>query len=428
MRYIIAMAPNPSSARTSRWAIAPFMALVLATGLGCFGPAPAAPAAPAPALYAISPSVVTVGSPAVVVTLQGEHFTANSRVRWNAADLPTAFVSSTQLRVTVASTLLDTVSTSRVMVYTGPPGGGVSGTLLFGVAAAPPLTWSVSPVTIPGGTFDATVAPNGVAYFSRLFTDSLVRMDVASNSLAATLPVGRWPYEVSFNSTGALAYTTHLQASSIGIVNTSSGALTGAHVIDAEPIRVRVAAADSLLFVTTVQGTLLTLHAATGAEVRAPTLVGGVLNGLALTPDGSRLWLSNTTGAVQEVHVADGTLGRDFLMHGRPQDIAISNDGSLMYISNEEGWIGVYNLATLERVDSLSVPVPFGIALNRAGSQLWVASGSVGLVHVFDTKSRVLAGTINVGGRPRHIAFTSDGVALVANESNISHLIRQNLP
>jgi YVTN family beta-propeller protein len=155
-------------------------------------------------------------------------------------------------------------------------------------------------------------------------------------------------------------------------------------------------------------------------------LIGGILNGVALTPDGSRLWVSNTTGMVAEINTSTDAVARSIPMGGRPQDMTISADGSTLYVANEDGWVGVYNLTNLARIDSIPVSAAFGLALDPAGSQLWVSRSSVGLVTVFYTASRTYAGTVTTGGVPRHIAFASDGTALIANESGVAQIARQN--
>lgn len=379
---------------------------------------------PPPSLYSIEPQSVIAGSAAFTLTARGADFTSASRVRWNGADRPTTFVSDSLLTASITAANVAVVGSAAVSVYTGAPGGGTSGELQFTVAS--PLTWTVTAVAVANGTWDATISSNGIAYATRLFTDSISRISLATNSLLGSFQVGTWPYEVVFNAAGSLAYVTNLTDQTVGVVNTTTNTQTATYPVAAEPIRVRVGPGGSKLYVTQIDGNLVILNASNGTAANPPVLIGGILNGLALTPDGSRLWVSNTSGLVAEINTSTDAVARSIPMGGRPQDMTISADGSTLYVANEDGWVGVYNLTNLARIDSMPVSSPFGLALNPAGSQLWVSGSRVGLVTVFYTASHTYAGTVNTGGVPRHIAFASDGTALIANQSGVAQIARRN--
>jgi DNA-binding beta-propeller fold protein YncE len=381
---------------------------------------------PPPSLYSIEPPSVVAGSAAFTLTLHGADFTGASRVHWAGADRTTTFVSDSVLTASIAAANVAVAGTAAVSVYTGPPGGGTSGELPFTVASPPPLTWTVTPIAVAGGTWDATIASNDIAYVTRFFTDSIARINIAANSLLGSFHVGNWPYEVVFNAAGSLAYVTNINDQTVGLINATTGTQTATYPVAGQPIRVRVGLGGSKLYVTLLDGNLVTLNASNGTAANPPVFVGGVLNGLALTPNGSRLYVGNTSGLVVEINTSTGAAAGSISMGGRPQDMTISADGSTLYVANEMGWVGVYSLTNLARIDSMPVSGAFGLALNPIGSQLWVSRSGVGLVTVFYTASRTSAGTVNTGGVPRHIAFASDGTALIANESGMAQIARQN--
>lgn len=78
----------------------------------------------------------------------------------------------------------------------------------------------------------------------------------------------------------------------------------------------------------------------------------------------------------------------------------------------------------MARIDSIPVTQPFGMALNPAGTQLWVSASRSGIVSVISTATRRYVGRVTTGGAPRHIAFTSDGTALIANENGAVYIAR----
>lgn len=90
---------------------------------------------PSPAANAVTPSSLTAGDGATVVTISGSRFTKASEVIAGNAALATAFISSTQLRATIPSYLLTKTGTLGLVVSTGAPGGGTSTTLAVTVRA-----------------------------------------------------------------------------------------------------------------------------------------------------------------------------------------------------------------------------------------------------------------------------------------------------
>ncbi|HEX2203194.1 MAG TPA: IPT/TIG domain-containing protein [Longimicrobium sp.] len=81
---------------------------------------------PAPTLAALSIDTITVGRDGVEVALTGTGFAEGSRVRWNGADRPTAFVGPTRLVLTVPAADLQAAGPVQVAVLNPAPGGGTS--------------------------------------------------------------------------------------------------------------------------------------------------------------------------------------------------------------------------------------------------------------------------------------------------------------
>ncbi len=81
---------------------------------------------PKPAITTISPSTVTAGATAFVLTVNGTGFIAASVVNWNSSPRPTTFVSATQLQAGIKRTDVATAGTATVTVYNPAPGGGTS--------------------------------------------------------------------------------------------------------------------------------------------------------------------------------------------------------------------------------------------------------------------------------------------------------------
>ncbi len=80
----------------------------------------------APALNALSPTTVAVGSPAFTLTVHGSGFVSGSIVHWNGSSRPTTFVTSLLLTASLSSSDVAGTGPFAVTVFTPSPGGGTS--------------------------------------------------------------------------------------------------------------------------------------------------------------------------------------------------------------------------------------------------------------------------------------------------------------
>ena len=103
-----------------------------------------------PELTALSVDRLPAGSPAFVLVVDGLSFhSTKSVVRWNGADRPTMFLSTTRLSATIFSTDLVVPGTVDVSVFTYGNTGGTSVSLPFAIDPALPL--ALSSKSLPGG-------------------------------------------------------------------------------------------------------------------------------------------------------------------------------------------------------------------------------------------------------------------------------------
>ena len=160
-------------------------------------------------------------------------------------------------------------------------------------------------------------------------------------------------------------------------------------------------------------------------------------NHLALNAAGTLLYASSfTTGTISEIDLASKSVTRLFIVGGEPQGIAVSLDGTELYVADESGTghINVYDLvgATLESSipsgATSSIDGPFGLAMSPDGTTVYVGvitSAGPGLIQVIDAGTRTIERTINsCGGMPRRIAFGfSGGLAVIADESGCVNFV-----
>jgi hypothetical protein len=117
---------------------------------------------PVPLLARIGQRSARVGSPDVLLDVEGQDFVPQAIVRWNGAPLATTFVSRTLIRALLPSTpQLATVGVGYVTVFQGAPGGGTSRLAEFFVNdTGAPVSGADTATSADGGA-TATVGGEG---------------------------------------------------------------------------------------------------------------------------------------------------------------------------------------------------------------------------------------------------------------------------
>jgi len=91
------------------------------------------PLRPVPVLMKIHPPSAPAGTPGLTLSVFGTGFTADSHVRWAGEIRDTAFVNSERLKAFLPAADFVESGAYEVTVWTPPPGGGMSGGVLFTV-------------------------------------------------------------------------------------------------------------------------------------------------------------------------------------------------------------------------------------------------------------------------------------------------------
>ncbi len=132
------------------------------------------PAVPAPTITSFSPSSVMAGSGNTWVTVTGTNFLPNSYATINSfpSQLVTQYVSSTQVNVLVPVNSISTLSGGQYwMGITNPrPNPGESGLgagAYFNVLPQTPQITSISPTSVPAGSFGFVLTINGTNFSSQ---------------------------------------------------------------------------------------------------------------------------------------------------------------------------------------------------------------------------------------------------------------------
>ncbi len=138
---------------------------------------------------------------------------------------------------------------------------------------------------------------------------------------------------------------------------------------------------------------------------------------LAVTPDGSQLWVADTgpqTGSgspteIQVISTASDTVTATLPLPSAPAEIAFSPSGGTAYVTTAAG-LWIFNTSTDQVAGVIQgLGDPHGIAVSPDGSTVYVTNTSDNLVEVIDAATNKVTDTIPVGQLPWQLVVSHNG-------------------
>jgi YVTN family beta-propeller protein len=268
------------------------------------------------------------------------------------------------------------------------------------------------------------VRDDGLAFFTQLGSGGVGITSTMTRAIDGFISTGVTPTGIVFSPDGKTAFVAN-QFGNVSRIDVATRQVTGSVVIGS-PQAVRVSPDGSQLFVATTGTAVVTVDIATLTIVRTVD-VGSAPNGFAVHPGGRLLYVSSfDAGTVSEIDMFTGQVLRTFTTFGKPQEMALNRKGTRLYVANEGGWLDEFDLASGNLTNSITLQAgAFGVGVTPDDGQAYLTLPSAGLIQIFTLQNRKLAKTINVGGDPRRIAFSQLGhIAAVTNAAGFITFIR----
>jgi predicted outer membrane repeat protein len=107
---------------------------------------------PTPTISSLNPASTAAGTAELLLTINGADFVPGAVVQWDGSDLPTTFVSSSELQVLLTADLLNSARVVPLVVANPLPGGGASNEVRFTITAADQNPVPAIHLLTPNGT------------------------------------------------------------------------------------------------------------------------------------------------------------------------------------------------------------------------------------------------------------------------------------
>ncbi len=255
-----------------------------------------------------------------------------------------------------------------------------------------PVTETIKGFSAPYGI--ALNIDNDLIYVSNYgqfnTTGTVSVINSTTNTIVATIPVGKNPQAIAYNPANGLLYVANMLSGTLSIINGTSNSLIGSIALGDYP-------------------------------GKSPTgiAVNPINNTVYVTNMGSNtVSVINGTSNVVIDNITSGAAGNLF----SPTGIAYDSDNNKIYVTNRgSDTVSVINGTTDTLIDEISIDAiaPSAIVYNTLNNYIYVTNMGSNTVSVINGTSDALVETIPIGLGPNGIAYNqNNGNVYVSNSLN----------
>jgi uncharacterized protein (TIGR03437 family) len=267
-------------------------------------------------------------------------------------------------------------------------------------------------------------------------------IDSATNTVTATIPGLVGPDAAAIQPTTNRVYVANYLNGTISVIDTSSNSIVstivtgdepyGLDLITASPDGGTIYAGGGLYYIyaiDTASGSVSQISKATNASGTLTLEIDSGLAGLAVSPDSTTLYVAD--GGLVAIVPKTGQLLWHVNLPGTTAGLILSPDGKTAYVpasvSNQSDYLVVYAIdlatqkitATIGIVQEDATSLPFGIAMNPAGTMLYMTvEGLYGYnLLAISTVSNAVVATETLGvSMGSGVAVTPDGSRIYVSD------------
>ena len=252
----------------------------------------------------------------------------------------------------------------------------------------------------------------GLVLVTNRYSNDVSVIDVASNTVTATVGVGLQPVAAAFSPDGVRAWVTNYESNDVSVVDPAAGTVTGTVSVGTNPQSVAVTPDGLTVVVANAGSDDLSIIDAASESVSATVPVCDLPQSVAVTMGGATAYVAcPLSNAVSIVDLGSGTVTTSLPVGSSPRSVRSSPDGSRALTGNfGSSDVSVIDVATGSVTSTIGVGgQPISVAFAPDGTSAYTANPYAGTVVTLDLESGTTTGTITTGGFPSDVAVSSDG-------------------
>jgi YVTN family beta-propeller protein len=260
------------------------------------------------------------------------------------------------------------------------------------------------------------------AYITNFWSDTVSVIDMETDTVIKTIPVGDGPFGVATSPDGRRAFITNVYSGDVSVINTILNVVIATISVAPEIHGITSSVDGSKLYVTSWNVNDVLVIDSSTLTVTASIPLGPVGYGIVPSPDGTKLFVSVwDENSVAILDTEEQTITTKISVGTNPAHLVINPDGSRVYVQNYHGSsISVLNTATNSVMETIDLTQTGYLAMSPDGHHLWAGRRFFnGQVSIIDTTTNTITASVPAGTYPTGLAFSPDGAKIyVANDDS----------
>ncbi|WP_292390242.1 YncE family protein [Methanosarcina sp. UBA5] len=218
------------------------------------------------------------------------------------------------------------------------------------------------------------------------------------------------------------AYVANIDGNNVSVIDTATDKVVATVNTGSSPQGIAVSPDGTRVYVTNCMSNSVSVIDAVKNKVIDTVYVGSYPTRVAVNPDGTKVYVTNVESkTISVIDTATNNVTAIVKVGNYPMDVEVAPDGKKAYLMNfgippdYQGNVSIIDTVTNTITATVNVEkAPQGIAVSPDGAKVYVVNSNSypyykGTVSVIDTSTNTVTATVNVGSCPMGIAVSPDG-------------------
>jgi len=304
-------------------------------------------------------------------------------------------------------------------------------------------TGDVQPFTAVNNTnkpitahISVTPLSEGFAYVANSLSNNVTVINTATHNIVTNIPVDSQPFGIAVAPDGRRVYvvnskneTGHAQPGVVSVIDASSNIVVGNYIVGKNAKAIAVNPDGKRAYVVNESSNTVSVLDLAGNTTIPDIVITGPL-GIAISADGSRLYIGSTTAQLYVIDASTNQVLKKIPVQSTyPTGVVVSPDGGKVYVTNNTAnYICIIDVATGAEQTVNVGTAPYALAITPGGDKLYVSNAISKDVTVVNTVTNTVIKNLTMPGVSEGISISPNGkqVFVVGQNPNELEVIDTN--